>query len=616
MIDIRLQHFIEKHNIIPESQNGFRKSKSCQHALTQLISDIHLANNNKHNTCCALIDIKSAFDDVCPYILDNILQKLKIPYKTRMFIFNLITNRQLFFKIGNKLTGPYSKSTGVPQGCVLSPLLYNIYVSELMKTLPQDIQLIQYADDTIFYYSDTDNQKSIQKIETTLSLVNTFFQTLNLKISPEKTKFIIFTKSPFESIRNYTLKFNNTEISPSEKVKYLGLYLDYKLSWNDQATYTIGRATKLLNVLKALRGTWWGGHPQILLTAYTSLIRSTIEYGAFLINISNPSLKNKLQIIQNQGIRLALGYRNSTPINVLHAESKIPHISFRIQYLSDKFIIKLISNEQSSFLKKINNLNNNLLMTDKHNIHKSYPLIKSFRELSSLTQNKIEKYSHPIPYDYEYEVTIDTPNIDTKTGIKIKKSKNIPEEFNKIFHKTLTTTYSIFTDASKKSSTNHTGLTYYAPSTNTKQQFKTLSQSSIFSAEALAIIMAIHHINSSDKKNATIFRDSLSVLKAIENFNPIKTKNTSHYIMDIKSLLYNSKMKNIKISLIWIPAHCKIPHNEIVDSLAKEAIEKGVNLITFLPPSDFTEEIKKKTQKRRTPTNHRSKPIQRQLLFY
>ena len=72
MINTRL-HLLEKNKLIPETQNGFRKANSCQHALTQMISDIHLANNNSPNTCCALIDIKSAFDDVFPFILNQIL---------------------------------------------------------------------------------------------------------------------------------------------------------------------------------------------------------------------------------------------------------------------------------------------------------------------------------------------------------------------------------------------------------------------------------------------------------------------------------------------------------------------------------------------------------------
>ena len=124
--------------------------KSCQHALATLITDVHLAWYNNKVTCCCALDIKSAFDYVHPTILDNRLKKLKIPTKIRKFVFNLISNRNLYFKIGNKLVGLYTKSTGIPQGCVLSPLLYNIYVSEIHKIIT-NYHLIQYADDTLVY---------------------------------------------------------------------------------------------------------------------------------------------------------------------------------------------------------------------------------------------------------------------------------------------------------------------------------------------------------------------------------------------------------------------------------------------------------------------------------
>ena len=96
MINTRLQHYTETMKLIPDTQNSFRKAKSCQHALSQFVADIHVANNNNCNTCCALIDIKSAFDDVCPVLLNEILRKLNIPPKIRNFIYNLMVNRQYY----------------------------------------------------------------------------------------------------------------------------------------------------------------------------------------------------------------------------------------------------------------------------------------------------------------------------------------------------------------------------------------------------------------------------------------------------------------------------------------------------------------------------------------
>ena len=211
---------MENNNLIPQTQNGFRKSKSCQRALAEFLTEIHSTLNKNLNTCCVLIDIKSAFDEVCPFILNEILIKLKIPIKTRNFILNLLLKRCLYFKVGNKIIGPFLKNKGVPQGCVLSPLLYNLYVSELIKIFNSEVHLIQYADDTLIYCSGPNLNQLIKKIELTLQNVHEYFNQLKLKISPEKTKFIIFTKSPFPIIQNYSLNVDGNNISPVKTVKY------------------------------------------------------------------------------------------------------------------------------------------------------------------------------------------------------------------------------------------------------------------------------------------------------------------------------------------------------------------------------------------------------------
>ena len=98
-----------------------------------------------------------------------------------------------------------------------------------------------------------------------------------------------------------------------------------------------------MNILKVLRGTWWGGNPQTLLIVYRGLIRSTMEYNAFLIKVEDQKLKTKIKVIQNQALRLAMGYRISTPINVMFAEAGEPISHVRNKLLADKFSLKLIS---------------------------------------------------------------------------------------------------------------------------------------------------------------------------------------------------------------------------------------------------------------------------------
>ena len=193
-----------------------------------------------------------------------------------------MTNRKIYFKVANKLEGPYFRSKGGPQGSVLSPLLYNIYVAGIALIIDKLINIFQYADDTLLTCAARNIQEGINRLEQCLRKVNEYLKSHKLPLSVNKTKFIIFTQTEFKSIEQYQIEFDNVLIKPSRVIRYLGMYLDYKMTWQDHFNFIIGKATRLSNVIKCLRNTWWGGHPQVLLNVYKCLIRSTIEYNLYL----------------------------------------------------------------------------------------------------------------------------------------------------------------------------------------------------------------------------------------------------------------------------------------------------------------------------------------------
>ena len=129
------------------------------------------------------------------------------------------------------------------------------------------------------------------------------------------------------------------------------MFLGHRLNWQTYINYIRDKSMSSMRILSCLRKTWWGADSSPLLHLYISLIRSKIEYGRFLISPSAKTHLDKLQKVQNIAIRIAMGYRVSTPINVMTAKSKIPYVNIRMKELDNKYIIRCLSIDNNRIIK-------------------------------------------------------------------------------------------------------------------------------------------------------------------------------------------------------------------------------------------------------------------------
>jgi len=137
---------------VPELQAGFRDFRSCADnltILTNMIEYVHLAFMNRVPLLAVFLDITGAFDNVIPSILD--LRILRFPARTCKFIKNLLCERYICFVENGELSEPRTVHKGIPQGSILTPLLFNIYLREISRHLHPDINFLQYANDISLY---------------------------------------------------------------------------------------------------------------------------------------------------------------------------------------------------------------------------------------------------------------------------------------------------------------------------------------------------------------------------------------------------------------------------------------------------------------------------------
>ena len=186
-----------------------------------------------------------------------------------------------------------------------------MYVSDIIKNLPRTVTASQFVDD-IGLFSNYKNtpEKAVHSVNSQLSI-------LGLELAPHKTTFINFNKKNIQPGETEFKFRDSLTIHSSESARFLGIVLDYKLSFIPHINLLLNKCYRTLNIIKYLQGISWGSDPLTLLTFYKNFVRAIIDYGCVVYFPTRKNLINKIEQVQYKAIRAALGYRTTTPINIL-----------------------------------------------------------------------------------------------------------------------------------------------------------------------------------------------------------------------------------------------------------------------------------------------------------
>lgn len=235
LIKVRIEWYVEVNNILPNIQFGFRRGKSCADSFTCLISDLKHCKHTYKSAVCAFLDVQGAFDNLDPGILVNILLELNFPGHLCKWIYKFLTNRSVYIRHNNFLYGPKLTSKGTMQGSILSPILYNLYTSQILKYVNNiDVNILQFADDIVVYSVNSNLDIAKRLINTALSQIHLYYKNkLKLNINSEKSSVLIFSKQT-----SYCqIKYNNQILNEVEHKKFLGIIIDNKLSFERHINY-------------------------------------------------------------------------------------------------------------------------------------------------------------------------------------------------------------------------------------------------------------------------------------------------------------------------------------------------------------------------------------------
>lgn len=389
---IKIRKHCDDNKILPVEQFGFRPRHSTVHALAILTHNITTAINNKIPTLACSLDCEKAFDTTW---IEGLLYKLKYLFGVNnhlcQLLYNYLKNRTFQVKINNTLSDVYEIAAGVPQGSVLAPILYTLYISDLPTPDNPDIKKIVFADD-ILVYASTQNLLG-QSFNRYLNKIHNHLDLWKIKLNLNKCEAIVFKGNckslprwVSKKINKIQIKINNNTIEIKNKIKYLGLILSKNMKYFDHINYIINKTFKAFHKIKHI---FYGKNrytEKVKSILYKQLIRPILTYG-FVIwhNISSAQME-RLRIMERKFLR--------TCVNKKRKQGSYMYINNNELYSQTNTIRidRLMVSHSKAFLESINDLDNVLInnMISEHREEyylEESNIFKSPLHLSSLIAN-------------------------------------------------------------------------------------------------------------------------------------------------------------------------------------------------------------------------------------
>lgn len=564
----RLAHFANTtDNLLHHSQMGGRKQRSAVDAvlLLQEFAERNLASRKIVST--VFLDIMGAFDRLQPKSLINTLTLLSLPTSFISWTRSFLSGRKIQLLFNDRLSKEYSVS-GTPQGSPISPILFLLSVSHLYlrKVNPHSLQL-SYMDDFAISVASSSVTKNIKFL--TEATNDLFLLAANHSITFEiqKTELLHFhrKRQPVED----TLNIQETTLKPKQIVRWLGIWLDQKLTFEEHIHKRLQLANGALQNIKRLTSPSWGLQLNKIRHLYISCVTPVLDYGSILWQGKYGTEKhsNKCQLLQNMAVRIITGAYYGSPAKALEVECAI--LPCRVRHL------KLALNYALRILKLQHNHPIQECLFASHRDELTLDPKPDFGLISNLLDNKtqlvrlgLHLQNFMSRWRFEHSNFSWNPPWRSKDIVIIISKEN--KEKSRVIHERSfqnihPRTAIIYTDGSKTPGKGSSiGFIIYLPYTREMKcySFNLGNTIGITDAETYCILKALQTLKKlSCCKECHIFSDSQAALYRIRD----APNQFSHQIRQYTQYF--------GIILEWCPGHASIEGNEIADKLARNGAD-------------------------------------------
>lgn len=343
IIKKRMLSFIEKFIQVDKYQYGFIKNSNTLSATVDFVDFISRALDKSQLVVAVFIDLKKAFDVVDISLLLEKLSGMGFRGAIHGLIETYLINRQQYVKLNKYSSGFLISRSGVPQGSVLGPLLYSLYVLSL-KYSRVNARYFTFADDTVLVYTGNDENDLCFEVNADLKKYMNWLYCNKLKINSDKTKYILF-KQKNKITDNITIQMNNVSIEQVSHIKYLGLVVDDKLTWSMHMNYM---REKILPIIPALFKHRYYLTKKSKYNVYNAFVLPHLRY---LIPVWGSGAQchiTNIITLQNTVVKILFNFDRLTNSDMLYRELNISPIIKIYEFEQDKLMHKILKQSQKS----------------------------------------------------------------------------------------------------------------------------------------------------------------------------------------------------------------------------------------------------------------------------
>lgn len=413
LIEKRLRAFLQNHNVFYEYQFGFRTGYSTSFALLEITNNIHHHLDKGENVLGLYLDLKKAFDTVNHSILKTKLKHYGIRGACHDLITSYLTNRVQYMFVNGTFSDPTEVNTGVPQGSVLGPLLFLIYVNDIKNVTP-DISIRLFADDTNVFIHNKSCDLLIDNIKQTIKKLKTWFDVNKLTVHLGKTNYTIFHGKK-QKVHTCHDKFSvdGIDIIRTPTTKYLGVIIDEELSWKHHID-------ELSKQLVKYTGIFYKTRSKFPITSkfqlYYAFVYSRISYCIEVYGAAKPSVLQPLQVMQNRILKILTCTPMRFPTDTLYSQwgtLKLNEIHLFKMYI---ILFKYTHGNLPTFFNKILNPNAKTVQANTRQNH-----------LFTATRPNT-RHGHLVLNNYCIKIWNQLPNT-IKTSTSLSTFKTILKQF-------------------------------------------------------------------------------------------------------------------------------------------------------------------------------------------